>query len=85
MSRTDADRKKRLRWQSRRALLELDLLLAQFWRRHDERLASDEIALLGEWLALEDDALWRLLHAPPPNGKLLAAKINAAQPIKKGK
>lgn len=54
----------RLRWHSRRALLELDLLLERFWQRQDEEgkpLEDAQAQLLGEMLQLEDHDLWDML------------------------
>ncbi|MCH9705827.1 MAG: succinate dehydrogenase assembly factor 2 [Proteobacteria bacterium] len=73
---------KRLRWKSRRGLLELDLLLADFWQQHGEQLSKSEEQLLTQWLAMDDDDLWALLQAPPIDdecggwSKQLAAKIH---------
>lgn len=65
-----------LHWQSRRSLLELDLLLAAFWRKHGDTLSRAETNLLGEWLFLDDTQLWQLLKNPPADGKSLAEKIH---------
>lgn len=51
----------RLRWQSRRGVLELDLVLEEFWRR-TESLPEEELRALSELLALDDDALWRVIN-----------------------
>ena len=51
----------RLRWQSRRALLELDLVLERFWRRHEQTIDLEQAMLLEELLELEDHDLWDML------------------------
>ena len=71
---------KRLRWKSRRGWLELDLLLAEFWRRHGDALTPEEEALLAQWLEMDDDHLWALLKTPPAAGGALAAKIRPTTP-----
>ena len=50
----------RLRWQSRRGTLEMDLILERFWRRED--LHTDEnLRALSELLALDDEELRRAI------------------------
>ena len=51
----------RLRWQSRRGLLELDLVLERFWLRHGETLSSEQAGLLEQVLNLEENDLWDTL------------------------
>lgn len=51
----------RLRWHTRRALLELDLLFERFWRRHEQTLDIEQALLLEELLKLEDHELWDML------------------------
>ncbi|MCX7173140.1 MAG: succinate dehydrogenase assembly factor 2 [Proteobacteria bacterium] len=51
----------RLRWHSRRALLELDLLFERFWRRNEQGLDIEQAILLEELLELEDHELWDML------------------------
>ena len=48
----------RLRWHSRRALLELDIVLERFWARHGERLSGERAKQLEQLLELEDHDLW---------------------------
>ena len=45
----------RLRWRSRRGLLELDLILTRFLATRLETLSSDEIRLFDEVLRLSDN------------------------------
>lgn len=54
-------RSERLRWASRRALLELDLVLARFWQRQPEILDEETAKGLERLLALEDFDLWQIL------------------------
>ncbi|MBI3524951.1 MAG: succinate dehydrogenase assembly factor 2 [Betaproteobacteria bacterium] len=51
----------RLRWHSRRALLELDLLLERFWMRYGDSLDAQQAVLLEGLLELEDHDLWDVL------------------------
>jgi antitoxin CptB len=48
----------RLRWHSRRALLELDLVLERFWRDRGSDLKADEAEELARLLEMEDHDLW---------------------------
>jgi succinate dehydrogenase flavin-adding protein (antitoxin of CptAB toxin-antitoxin module) len=54
-------RTEKLRWHSRRALLELDLVLQRFWQRQPDILGERQAAQLESLLALEDHDLWDLL------------------------
>jgi antitoxin CptB len=54
-------RTERLRWQSRRALLELDLVLQRFWQKQPEALAGEQAEVLERLLVMEDHDLWELL------------------------
>ena len=68
----------RLRWQSRRGTLELDLILEKFWRRED--LHTDaHLRGLSELLALGDEELRRAV-AGEKGG---AGRSSAAQNIAK--
>jgi len=51
----------RLRWHSRRGLLELDLVLERFWRRHGETLSEEQAMSLEQVLALEENDLWEII------------------------
>jgi len=48
----------RLRWHSRRGMLELDLVLERFWQRHGETLSTEQAMLLEQVLLLEESDLW---------------------------
>ena len=54
-------RTERLRWHSRRALLENDLVLQRFWQKQPGVLEEAQAALFERLLALEDHDLWELL------------------------
>ncbi len=52
----------RLKWHSRRALLELDLVLDRFWQRlGEESLDAEQARILEELLELEDHDLWDMM------------------------
>jgi succinate dehydrogenase flavin-adding protein (antitoxin of CptAB toxin-antitoxin module) len=57
----DRVRRDRLRWKCRRGLLELDLVLERFLRRHMSTLSDEELRLLGELLDYPDHDLWEVL------------------------
>ncbi len=59
--------RRKLRWRSRRGMLELDLLLAPFAEEACDAMSPEELALYGELLEREDRELWRWLfgQAPP--------------------
>ncbi len=48
----------RLKWKCRRGLLELDLVLQDFVEKH---LRDEDLGVLDELLALEDNDLWDIL------------------------
>lgn len=59
----------RLKWHSRRALLELDLLLERFWQRQEAQgrtLDDAQTQSLWELLQLEDHDLWDMLCGRQP-------------------
>jgi len=51
----------RIRWQCRRGLLELDLLLAAFIEKHLDRLDAQQVALFKELLDQPDNDLLDLV------------------------
>ena len=51
----------RIRWQCRRGLLELDLILERFSRAHLERLDARQLELFAELLAFPDNDLLGLV------------------------
>ena len=54
-------RTEKLRWHSRRALLELDLVLQRFWTQQPDNLGERQADVLERLLAMEDHDLWDLL------------------------
>jgi succinate dehydrogenase flavin-adding protein (antitoxin of CptAB toxin-antitoxin module) len=59
----DAAELNRLRWQCRRGLLELDLLLERFLEKHGERLRGEHLSSFQTLLAFTDNELLDLIHA----------------------
>ena len=61
----------RIRWQCRRGLLELDLVLAKFLDRHLEILSPAELATFKRLLDYPDNDLWDFLNGkmPPPDAE----------------
>ena len=51
----------RLKWQCRRGLLELDLVLERFLLRERANLTREELARLGELLETGDNDLWDIV------------------------
>lgn len=64
----------KLRWASRRALLENDLVLQRFWQHHANDLDDGMAATLERILAMEDHDLWALL-----SGRRKAADAEVAK------
>ena len=56
----------RVRWQCRRALLELDLVFTRFLERHFDRLTDDQLADLDDLLLVEDHDLWAMINGSKP-------------------
>ena len=57
----DPARRARLRWRSRRGLLENDLILTRFLDAHESELSDDEVDALTRLLELPDNDLMGLL------------------------
>jgi len=51
----------RLKWQCRRGLLELDLVLERFLQAQAAQLSNEDAAALGELLEQADNDLWDLV------------------------
>ena len=72
----------RLKWRSRRGLLELDLVFERFWAREGEKLTDREGRALEELLHLPDNDLLDLVmgkaHAPAGDAGDLVKKLKAA-------
>ena len=62
----------RIRWQCRRGLLELDLVLAKFLDRHLENLSPGNLAALKRLLDYPDHDLWDFATGKmaPPDAEL---------------
>jgi antitoxin CptB len=71
----------RLRWKSRRGLLELDLVFARFWAGPGAALAKDEAAALERLLMLPDndllDCVMGRAHAPEARLQPMVEKLRA--------
>ena len=59
----DSARRARLRWRSRRGLLENDLILTRFLDAHETELTDQEVDALTRLLELSDNDLMGLLLA----------------------
>jgi succinate dehydrogenase flavin-adding protein (antitoxin of CptAB toxin-antitoxin module) len=68
----DARALERLRWRSRRGLLELDLVLDRFWAGAGTRMDEEEAAALEDLLRLPDNDLLDLVmgRAEAPDARL---------------
>ena len=62
----DDTAKRRLRFQTRRGLLELDILLKQFMAAEFDRLSDAELAVFTELLALPDPELFAQINGQTP-------------------
>jgi antitoxin CptB len=64
----------RLKWKSRRGLLELDLVLERFWKGAGKALTPEEAAALERLLALPDNDLLDLVmgRTESPDARLQA-------------
>ena len=72
----------KLKWRCRRGLLENDLLIEQFFRRHEATLSISQAKGLNELMDLSDYDLLDLLLRRKEPGQLsdLAANANASTP-----
>jgi succinate dehydrogenase flavin-adding protein (antitoxin of CptAB toxin-antitoxin module) len=72
----------RLKWRSRRGLLELDLVFERFWSGPGTRMTPAEAAALERLLLLPDNDLLDLVmgRTTPPGGDLgdMVEKLRAA-------
>jgi antitoxin CptB len=53
----------RLRWQCRRGLLELDLVLERFLAKHQQDLEGERLTAFKDLLDYTDNDLWDLISA----------------------
>jgi len=78
----DEEELRRLRWRSRRGLLELDLVLDRFWAGAGARMTREEAAALEQLLRLADNDLLDLVmgKAQAPDAGLadMLDKLRAA-------
>jgi antitoxin CptB len=56
----------RVRWQCRRALLELDLVFTRFLEQHFDRLDDAQLADLEHLLRQDDYEIWAMVNASKP-------------------
>jgi succinate dehydrogenase flavin-adding protein (antitoxin of CptAB toxin-antitoxin module) len=78
----DARGLERLKWRSRRGLLELDLVFERFWKGEGARLTGEEAAALEKLLAMPDNDLLDLVmgraHAGESELAALVEKLRAS-------
>ena len=75
---SDPANRARLRWRSRRGLLENDLVLTRFLDAHEEQLTDEEVDALTRLLDLADNPLMDLLLArSEPEGELDVPHVRA--------
>lgn len=56
----------RVRWQCRRALLELDLVFTRFLEKHFDSLNEDQLADLDDLLVNDDYDIWAMVNGTKP-------------------
>jgi antitoxin CptB len=72
----DPLRRRRLRWRSRRGLLENDLILQRFLDRYELDLSDADVTALTQLLDLTDDDLFDLLlEKSSPEGALATPDV----------
>lgn len=69
MAQFDETAKRRIRFQTRRGLLELDIVLQRFMANEYENLSDDELAIFVAILALEDQELLAIINQVEPAPK----------------
>jgi antitoxin CptB len=70
----------RLKWRSRRGLLELDLVFARFWEKHETSLDSGERQRLDRLLQMPDnDLLDLVMQRRPCEDRQLAPLVRMLQ------
>jgi antitoxin CptB len=75
---SDPTNRARLRWRSRRGLLENDLILTRFLDQHEETLTDEEVDALSRLLDLSDNDLMDLLLArKEPEGQADVPQVHA--------
>lgn len=74
----DPVKRARLRWRSRRGLLENDLMLTRFLDAHEEALSDAEVEAFTQLLDLSDNDLMNLLlERNEPEGELDTPAVRA--------
>jgi len=74
----DPKKRARLRWRSRRGLLENDLLISRFLDRHEVSLSDDEVDAFSRLMELGDnDLLGLLLSRDEPTGAVDLPHVHA--------
>ena len=72
----------RVRWRSRRGLLELDIVLGRFIDKHYQQLDEQEKLVFEALLDMSDNPLWDMIagrqEAAQPDQHALLEKIRAA-------
>ncbi|MGZ5082749.1 MAG: FAD assembly factor SdhE [Usitatibacter sp.] len=72
----------RLKWKSRRGLLELDIVFDRFWKGADNEMDAGEVAALERLLALPDndllDLVMRRAEIPDAGLRGMVEKLRAA-------
>jgi antitoxin CptB len=78
----EQDRLNRIRWRSRRGMLENDLVLTRFLDVRGPSLTEDEVAMLDRLLDFPDNELWDLIagRREPPDAFVvpLLAQLRSA-------
>lgn len=65
----------RIRWDCRRGMLELDIVLARFLEQDFARLSTPEVETFRELLAHPDTELWGLIQSKTTSGDASLQKI----------
>ncbi|MES2831190.1 MAG: succinate dehydrogenase assembly factor 2 [Pseudomonadota bacterium] len=74
----DPKKRARLRWRSRRGLLENDLLITRFLDQHEISLTDDEVDAFSRLMDLGDnDLLGLLLSRSEPSGAVDTPQVHA--------
>jgi len=75
---SDPANRARLRWRSRRGLLENDIILTRFLDAHEESLTDEEVDALSRLLDLADNPLMDLiLERTEPEGEVDLPQVRA--------
>ncbi len=71
----DTEKWNRLRWQCRRGLLELDLVLERFLEKYGDRLQDERLSSFQILLTYADHELWDLIRAHTECGDARFAEV----------